>query len=130
MKKLLAIMVLGLLLNGCSDNKNTSITKLIENCADANTLKKFYSSVFSINRSLSENEKRRMWSTEFKKVAINYLKSNLEHKLRNPLDYDTKGSLYDGFVSYEGRFQRCELESKKYPIKFKAKWENYKLDSK
>ena len=117
MKKLLGIVVLGLLLSGCSENKKDKTTQLIENCADALTIKQI--------KDETKNAKE-SWSEKHRPVVIAYIQIDLQAKLKMPFDYEFKGNGNErAYVSYERKFNFCEKDRSRYPVKFKAKWENY-----
>ena len=120
MKKLLGIVVLGLLLSGCSENKKDQTTQLIENCADATTL----NNLKNETRSAKES-----WSEKHKSVALAYVQNNLQEKLKTDLQYKFQGiGTETAYVSYERLFNMCEKDLERYPVKFKAKWKNYSLN--
>ena len=120
MKKILFSLFLFLILTSCSENKKDSITQLIETCADNRIMK-------WVNVD-TENGGKDRWLKIHKPKVIEYLEKNLQDKLKTPLKYEYKDySNKNVHVSYEVLFNRCEIDNNKYPVKFKAKWENQKI---
>ena len=99
MKKLLGILVLGLLATACSERE--SATNLIENCADY---------LFNENYSQYENEI--------------YLKDNSGLTNSQFLEMNLKDKLKHKFRGYENRYKKCENEEAKFPKTFKAKYKD------
>ena len=121
MKKLLGIVVLGLLLNGCSENE-TKISKLIETCAD-NILYKTFERGFKRANIGSW----KFIEPEIKQIIETDLNTKL-HKYQNfGFERDHAYGTSRVVFRYENYFENCESRQKLHPIKFKEKYLNYKI---
>ena len=121
MKKLLGIMVLGLLLSGCSENKS-KITKLVETCSDNMLYEKFDKAFKSEAVGLYK-----VAEPEIKSIIENDLNSKLNKY--NNFVYKKKNKYGSGAtrLRFEEYFNKCETDQKLHPIKFKEKYTNHKI---
>tara|TARA_B100001093_G_C26236485_1_gene762491 strand:+ start:52 stop:396 length:345 start_codon:yes stop_codon:yes gene_type:complete len=113
MKKLLAIMVLGLLLSNCDQFNNEKKTeykpdflRAIENCADYD---------FEFDRKLELN----LWIAKGKNYEKEIAKEKIEYWStihKKPLDIKMKNKIYPYDFSF------CEKKFNLNPKKFKEKW--------
>ena len=123
--KFFIIITLTIILVGCSKNNKDIATQLIENCANDKAYKIFYEVV---SKGINNIE----WLKHEPKI-LSYLNNNLSTKLKNGffnINIKVK-TIYNGRIeirsekiNYERHFMFCEKSYTKYPIKFKAKWEN------
>ena len=115
MKKFLAILVLGLLLSGCEQNKDKDI-KAVEKCADRATAGHWFD--------------RWVYWQEMLDMAIE--KKWPKHKIK---EYKTNIKLYENYRAkslkhkmhmndqYNINFKKCEKEFQQNPLSFRAEYE-------
>ena len=128
--KSLIILISFFLLNSCSDYEAKKITKLIEICADNALFEKFESIFSKAHINVYQ-------FTKAQKGIKRILNKDLQTKLSKYKSYDYEKepdrgeSIWSKQISarlnYEKYFERCELDSKTYPIKFKQQWKNYEI---
>jgi len=135
MKKLLGILVLGLLLASCSENNNT--VNKIRNCADKryfyDTLNYFKETIEHLKERSARDEmifrlrKKEIlltiydWEETAKKELKLALKLSTEEKINSLLRHTTKETLIMS-ESYQTSFSRCEMMRKQSPIMFDEKY--------
>jgi len=132
--KSLIILISFFLLNSCSEYETNKTTKLIEICADNALFKKFDSVYSKAHINVYQ-------FTEAQKGIKKILNEDLQTKLskyklykykKGPNIFSTSDDVtfpnkISATLTYEQYFERCELDSKTYPIKFKQQWENYEI---
>jgi len=133
MKKLLGIVVLGLLLlAGCSDGYNKEDEAVLEKCADL-SFKQTVQLLLTLQDTqgaysqqgegeLKKIEQGKQWTPEKEQLIDDFLKNLLEYKMEHK--NVPKWSLFTNAMPYKTFFKECVVLKKKDPKKFKKYYEN------
>ena len=115
MRKAIAIIILGLLLSGCEQNKDKDI-KAVEKCADRATAGHFYDRQMHWQKMLDMAIKEKWGDDKIKEFKTNvelyknYAQKPLKHKMH----------MND---QYNYNFKECEKEFQQNPLSFRAEYE-------
>ena len=110
MKKLLGILVLGLLLVSCDSGANSGQKKLLENCADDRSASDIWDQARWYQNQLTQDltkETRKEYKQKYK-----YYKTLRSQKF------------HDKFSNriYKPHYHRCEEQFDRNPTQFRARW--------
>ncbi len=114
MRKAIAIIILGLLLSGCEQNKDKDI-KAVEKCADRATAGHFNDRQLHWQKLL-DNAVKEKWDRTIEeyernvKLYKNYAQKPLKHKMHMNDQYNIN-------------FKECEKEFRQNPLSFRAEYE-------
>jgi hypothetical protein len=111
MRKAIAIIILGLLLSGCEQNKDKDI-KAVEKCADRATAGHFNDRQLHWQKLLDNAVKEKWdWMIEGYKRNVKLYKNYAEKSLKHKMHMNDQ---------YNINFKKCEKEFRQNPLSFRV----------